>query len=75
MSKKISVLVKTRAKRELVKEVSENEFEVHVKELPVEGKANKAVIKILSKYLGVPQREIELISGANFKKKVFKITS
>ena len=74
LSKKVSVSVKTKARKELIKRISEHELEIHVKELPIEGKANKAIIKALSKYFFVPQKDIELVSGAKFKKKIFKIT-
>lgn len=48
-------------------------FVVSVRELPVEGKANLAVVKVLAKYFGVAQKNIRLISGASSKQKIFEV--
>ena len=71
--KKVSVTVKTRAKQDHVQETSEEELKVFVKEAPSDGKANKAVIKLLSKHFKVPQKNIELVTGHKFNKKLFNI--
>ena len=38
-------------------------LKVHVTEPPEKGRANKGVITLLAEALGVPEREIELVSG------------
>ena len=48
-------------------------YVVSVKERPVEGRANEAIAKILAKHFRVSRTQIHLISGANSKRKVFKI--
>lgn len=48
-------------------------LEIMVKELPVNNKANKAVIKLLSAYYKVPTSKILIISGQTSKFKVLKI--
>lgn len=40
---------------------------------PVEGKANKELIDLLSKELKIPKRDIEIISGQSSKNKVVRI--
>lgn len=40
---------------------------------PQDGKANKALVKALSKALGIPQHDIELISGGTSCTKKLKI--
>jgi len=40
---------------------------------PVEGKANKELIALLSKELKIPKKDIEIISGQSSKNKVLKI--
>jgi len=40
---------------------------------PVEGRANKELIEVLSKEFGVPKRDIEIISGQGSKNKVVKL--
>lgn len=46
---------------------------VYIKSLPIEGKANKEVVKLFSKLLKVPQLNIEIISGLQSKYKKIKI--
>lgn len=48
---------------------------VHLKLKPIKGKANLGLIKIISKYLKIPQNSIEIISGAKSKNKLIKITT
>jgi hypothetical protein len=40
---------------------------------PVEGRANKAVIGLLAEKLGVPRREIEIVSGKTGRLKTIRI--
>ena len=46
---------------------------VYVTTVPEDGKANKAVVKLLSKALGVPKTRLDLIRGATSRDKVFRI--
>ncbi len=70
---KISIKVKAGTKRESVKKTGENQYIVEVKAPPVEGKANKAVIKLLSEYFHVPKSRIRIISGHKSKNKIVEI--
>ena len=49
-------------------------FLVRVKEPAKEGKANRAVIKLLADYFGVPQRQVAISSGFGSRNKVIDIT-
>jgi len=49
-------------------------FLVRVKEPAKEGKANRAVIKLLADYFGVPQTQIAISSGLGNRNKVIDIT-
>jgi uncharacterized protein YggU (UPF0235/DUF167 family) len=49
------------------------EYKVSVKESPVGGNANKAIIRVLAKYFDVAPSLISLHSGASTKRKVFEI--
>ena len=40
---------------------------------PVDGKANKAVIALLSKKLNVPKRNVEIVSGEKSRNKKIRI--
>jgi len=57
---------------EVIKE--DNGFLVRVKEPAKEGKANRAVIKLLADYFGVPQRQVAISSGFGSRNKVIDIT-
>jgi uncharacterized protein (TIGR00251 family) len=70
---KISVKVKPNAKQEKIEKVTESHFLIWVKEKPREGKANKAVIKVLSEYFGVPQSQVVLLKGQASREKIFEI--
>ncbi len=50
-----------------------NSLEIKVKEKPIKGLANKAVIKALSEYLRVPERKIKLTAGFRQRNKTFEI--
>jgi hypothetical protein len=70
---KIFVLVKPSTKSDIVKQIDEAHFNIRVKEQAIDGKANKAVIKLLSKHFDVAKKQINIISGLNSKHKKIDI--
>jgi len=70
---KIYVKIKTGVKEEKIEKINENNYVVSVKERPKKGLANKAVIKNLSHYFKVPQKNVVIISGLSSRKKLIKI--
>lgn len=48
---------------------------VRVTAVPEKGKANTAVIALLSKTIGIPKSAFELVSGETDRNKVFKLAS
>ncbi|KND48649.1 MAG: hypothetical protein AB200_02900 [Parcubacteria bacterium C7867-005] len=46
---------------------------VRTKALPVEGKANEAITKLLAEHFKVSRSQVRLIRGATSKQKVFDI--
>ena len=70
---KIFVKAKPNSKEERIQKIEENSFLVAVKEPPVKGMANKAIVKKLSDYFKVPVSNIILVSGFSSKTKVFEI--
>ena len=70
---KISVRVKPNAKQEKTEKIGERDFSVWVKEKPQEGKANRAVIKALAEYFGIPQADVALVKGQSSREKIFEI--
>ena len=69
-SMKIFVKAKPNAKEKRIEKIDETHFLVAVKEPPVQGRANKAIIKALEEYFGRP---VQLVSGFSSKQKVFEI--
>lgn len=69
---KIQVKVKPNSK---VGEVSQegDGFVVKVKEPPKEGRANRAVIRLLAEHFGVPQSQIKILSGFTTRNKIIEI--
>ncbi len=70
---KIFVKVKPRTKVEKVEKVSEKNFTVFVKELPIKGRANQAIIKVLAEYFKVSISRVKIISGHTSKQKLIEI--
>ena len=71
---KIEVKVKPRSKTEgVTKEMGGDVYVVRVKEPPVEGKANRAVLKLLARHFGVPESRLRIVSGLTGKNKVIEV--
>ena len=51
----------------------DNNYAVKVKEPPVEGKANRAVIRLLAKHLGVAESQIRIVKGFTSRTKIIEI--
>ena len=71
-SMKIQVKVTPNSKVEEISQ-EEDKFLIRVKEPPKEGKANRAVIRLLAGYFKVPQHSIRVVSGLGNKNKVIEI--
>ncbi|MBM4129266.1 MAG: DUF167 domain-containing protein [Nitrospira sp.] len=69
---KISVKVKPNMKEEKV-EREGDVFTVSVKEPAKEGRANKAVIALLSEFFNVPKSRITILMGMRSKQKIVEI--
>lgn len=69
----IKAKVKLRAKEEEIEKDENGDFIVRVKELPVEGRANKAVMRIIAGYFNVPASSIRIVSGFKSRQKTIEI--
>jgi len=70
---KIFVKAKPLAKEEKIEKIDDDHFIVWVKEPPIKGKANEAIINVLAQYFKVNRSDIQLISGFSSKTKLFEI--
>ena len=68
----IEVKVIPNAKRtELIK--TETDYKARLTAPPVDGKANEALIELLSKEFGVPKRDIEITKGVTSRNKTVSL--
>jgi len=70
---KLSIKVKPNSKVEKVEKLSDHSYSVSVRAPRKEGKANDAVIAILSDYFKIPKSHIILIKGATTQYKLIQI--
>jgi hypothetical protein len=68
-----SVRVKTNASKNLVEVIEEGKLRVWIKEKPIQGKANEAVLKILAEHFGVKPSVVVLIKGHKSKEKIIRV--
>ena len=70
----LTVRVQPRASRDEITGYEEGVLRVRLTAPPVEGAANAACRDFLAKSLGVPRRQIQLVSGEKARVKRFSIT-
>lgn len=70
---RIFLKVKPNSKEEKVEKVGDDILLVRVKEPPIDGKANQAVVKLLAKHFSVAKSDIKIIGGPKFKEKIVEI--
>lgn len=56
-----------------MKKVSEAHFEMWVKEPPIAGRANQAIIRLLAEYFHVGISEVVITSGRTSRNKIIEI--
>jgi hypothetical protein len=69
---KIKIKAKPNSKEEKIEKISELEYIVSVKEPPVKGLANKAIIEALADYFNIPKYQIRIISGFTSRDKIIE---
>jgi len=70
---KINVKAKPNSREEKVEETEEDFFIVSVREPPVKGLANKAILSALAKYFQKPVSSFKIISGYTSRNKIIEI--
>ena len=64
----IYISVKPNSKEQKVEKINEKEYKISLKEKPIEGKANIALIKILSREFNVCYKKIKILNPSSRKK-------
>jgi len=70
---KIFIKVKTNSKINSVERVGRNNYILRVNAPAREGKANGAVMELLSEYLNIPKSRISILKGLTSKNKIISI--
>jgi uncharacterized protein len=70
---KITIRVKTNARKNEVTETGPGTYSVSVTAPPVEGKANEKVVELLSEFFHKPKRCISIVRGEKGKDKIIEI--
>ena len=71
----LRVHVQPRSARNCCRGIHADALKVAITAPPVDGKANQEVVDYLAELLDVRRRDIELVSGATSRKKVFWVTT
>lgn len=71
---KIIVKTKPGAKNDKIEKVDEANYIVHIKEPPIDGRANAALVKMLASHFDVSPSLVEIISGYMARVKVIEIS-
>lgn len=70
---KIFVKVKPSAKEERIEKIDETHYRISVKEPPVNGRANIAVVNSLATFFKTPKSGVRIVSGFASKEKIIEL--
>lgn len=70
---RITVQAKPSAREERVEKIDAAHFVVAVKEPPVQGRANAAIVRALAAHFGIAPSRVHIISGHTSRQKVVEI--
>lgn len=67
---KLHIKLHPNSSQEKVEKISEDKYEIWIKEKPIEGKANIELVKILKKYF---KKDVKIVNGLKSKNKIADI--
>jgi uncharacterized protein (TIGR00251 family) len=70
---KISARVIPNSSRNSIAVLEDGTYKIKITTAPLDGKANVAVVKLLSKHLSIPQSRISILRGHTSKQKLIEI--
>ena len=73
MPQTIKIKVAPRAKQNKIAGWKQDVLRVHVSAPPVDGKANKALIKLLADEWGISKSDIKIVKGETSREKILEI--
>ena len=63
------------SRNDKVEKIDNNHFIISVKEPPIKGRANQAIIKVLGEYFNISFSKIKIIAGFKSREKILRIDS
>lgn len=69
----LSVIIKTNSKQNVIINIFDNKLKIAIHAKPVQGKANKILIKFLAQTLNISQNAVEIIRGETSNIKSIKL--
>jgi uncharacterized protein (TIGR00251 family) len=70
---KINVKARPNSRENRIEKIDEQNYVVSVKELPVKGRANAAIVREAAKYFSVPEYRVKIVSGFMSRNKILEI--
>lgn len=70
---RIYVTAKPAAREESIEKIDENHFIVAVREPPIQGRANRAIIEALADYFKISSGRVRIITGMTSRQKMVEI--
>ena len=71
---RINLLIVPKSSKNQIAGIINNKLKIKIKSPPVEGAANKELIKFFSKFLKISKSSISIISGEHSKNKIIELS-
>ena len=71
---RINIKAKPSARENKVEKIDEINYIVSVKEPPIQGRANQAIIKLLAEYFNISPTQVRIVIGHTSRNKIIEIT-
>jgi uncharacterized protein len=75
MARRIAVIVKPKARKPEIVKISPVNYRIAVREPAQNGRANEAVINLLSEHLGIPRSQLKIVRGVSSRHKLIEVMS
>jgi uncharacterized protein (TIGR00251 family) len=73
VARRINVLVAPRASRNKIVLLEDGSLKVFVSAPAVNGQANEAVVRLVAKWAGVPQKDVSIVAGHRSRRKTLQV--
>ena len=73
MKELIRIKIFPGTKKERIEIVTDDKFDIYVKEKPEQGRANTRMIELLARHFGISDKKFKIIKGSKTRNKIVKI--